>query len=259
MRTSLALYSAHLGAAGLSDQTRILRRKQITRLINHLDTQTCTTTDLEAWLTQRKWKTETLRSHISAARSYFTWLNRTGRRRDNPADSLKTVRQAIHYARPAPESALRTAAGVRERMMIDFGAQLGLRRGEIATLHSSQLMQTAGGWCVNVTKAKGMRTRTVPCPDHLARALRSADGFLFPGNEDGHLSADRVGRLIRDALPKGVTAHMLRHRFACKVYEACGDIYLVQTLLGHANPSTTETYCRVPDRKLRSAAAEAWV
>ncbi|WP_022899139.1 tyrosine-type recombinase/integrase, partial [Humibacter albus] len=80
---------------------------------------------------------------------------------------------------------------------------------------------------------------------------------LFPGRVDGHLSAAYVSKLISRALPEGVTAHPLRHRFASRAYAAERDIRAVQELLGHASVATTQIYTAVPDAALRRAALAA--
>jgi site-specific recombinase XerD len=38
------------------------------------------------------------------------------------------------------------------------------------------------------------------------------------------------------------TLHQLRHRFATRLYAECGDLRVVQELMGHCNPKTTAGY-----------------
>ena len=101
---------------------------------------------------------------------------------------------------------------------------------------------------------KGGRRRVVPLTRRLALELRALPrGYAFPGNADGHLSAAYVSKLISRALPEGVTAHMLRHRFASRAYVGSGrDIRAVQELLGHTSVATTQVYTAVPDGALRA-------
>lgn len=94
----------------------------------------------------------------------------------------------------------------------------------------------------------------IPVPSTLARDILAANGWLFEGNIDGHLSAAYVSKLISRALPEGWTAHTLRHRFASMAYIGAGkDIRAVQELLGHASVATTQIYTAVEDDVMRAA------
>ena len=80
---------------------------------------------------------------------------------------------------------------------------------------------------------------------------------MSPGQTDGHLSADYVGVLMARALPDGLTAHTLRHRFATAAYGATRDLLAVQELLGHSSPETTRNYVQLPADALRRAVEAA--
>jgi integrase/recombinase XerC len=137
--------------------------------------------------------------------------------------------------------------------MVMLAAQAGLRCVEVSRVHTDDIVQDFEGWSLHVL-GKGGRRRVVPLTRRLALELRALPrGYAFPGKIDGHLSAAYVSKLVSRALPDGVTAHMLRHRFASRAYVGAGrDIRAVQELLGHSSVATTQVYTKVPDGALRA-------
>lgn len=140
--------------------------------------------------------------------------------------------------------------------MLQLAASAGLRCREIALVHSDDLVRDLAGWSL-IVHGKGDRTRHVPLTEDLALELRTYEGWVFPGQIDGHLSAAYVSKLLSRVLP-GATAHQLRHRFATRAYQLGGrDIRAVQELLGHASVATTQIYTGVDQDSLRRAALAA--
>lgn len=244
-------------AAGRSSETIALRRYHLTRLATWAAPrrpEDLTLDDLLHWLGERDWSRETLRSYRASVRGFYRWAVATGRVAVDPAAGLPPVAPAQPRPRPAPPTAVVTAlreADQRVWLMIRLGVEVGLRRGEVARVHSRDVLDDLGGWSLRV-HGKGARERTVPLPDSLARALRRLpEGYAFPGADDGHLSARWVGRLVSRMLPEGVTMHALRHLCATELHDEHRDLRAVQRLLGHASVATTERYVAVRDETVR--------
>ena len=132
--------------------------------------------------------------------------------------------------------------------MILLAAYAGLRRAEVAAVHSRDIEGTS----LRVV-GKGGRVRVIPLHPALEEALNGLDGYVFPGRLQGHVSADNVGKTLSRLLGPGWTAHTLRHRFASRAYAAERDIRAVQELLGHSKLETTQLYTAIPDGALRTA------
>jgi len=138
--------------------------------------------------------------------------------------------------------------------MIRLGAECGLRRGEIARVHSDDVVADSAGRSL-IVRGKGDKQRIVPLPDDLADIIMDARGYLFPGRFVGHVEESYIGDHISHLLPDGYAAHTLRHRFATTAYAATHDLFVVAELLGHESVETTEHYVAMPDGRLREATA----
>lgn len=228
---------------------------------------TLTTDDLAGFLASQSQANSTRRAMLSAINAFYRYGADTGKIiGPNPAAALKRIEPTRGRPRPAPTDAVVdaiNAAPERTRLMIYLGVYAGLRRAEIAAVHTTDLFRETGGWSLRV-QGKGRKIRNVPVTDKLAALILAAEpGWLFPSwhrgqvNSDGarmndHLRPARIGELIHDVLPPGVTPHMLRHRFATNRYATNGhDLLAVQQLLGHASVATTQVYTQIPDDALR--------
>lgn len=204
-----------------------------------------TTGDLLAFMGSKKWARETRRGVRSSLRTFYAWAHGSGLTATNPAAGIPSVKPTPPAPRPIPEQQLREAlmaAPPRERLMLELAAMVGLRRAEVAQVHTRDLIQDLAGWSL-VVHGKGGKDRTIPLPGRIARELRDMPpGWVFPGDDAGHLSPRWVGTLISRLLPTGFTMHAARHRFATTTYHVDNDLFAVQDLLGHASPATTRAY-----------------
>ena len=256
-----------LRAAGRPETTIYLRRYHLRRLARETGHNPVTLTgdDLIRWAAAHRWSRDTRRSVRSSLRSFYTWLHDTGERHDNPAHVLGIVRPQEPRPHPAPRGAIRdalTRATPHQRLAIRLAAEHGLRRGEVAIVHHRDLREDLLGWTL-IVHGKGGKDRAVPLSDDLTALLRATahagNGYVFPGQINGHISPATLGKQISALLPDGVTMHSLRHSFATTTYHETGDLLAVQILLGHASPATTQRYVQVPTQRLRAVTETARV
>jgi integrase len=243
--SALVTYCAWMVASGWSPGTIGVKTKYLRRLQRATGTTSpwdVTEDQLLAFLSEPHWAPETRKSVRSAVRTFYKWAYDSRRINVDPSGRLPTVKVPPAPPRPAPDAALENAlerSEPRVRLMLLLAARGGLRRAEIASLHTSWVQ----GGSLRV-KGKGGKSRLVPIHPDVADYLQGLpEGYVFPGNDRGHLSPDRVGRLMSDALGPGWTAHTLRHRFATKGYEGSGhDLFSLQEVMGHASSDTTRRY-----------------
>lgn len=212
--------------------------------------------DLTTFMAARPRGPETLKSIRASFRSFYGWAVETGATGEDPSRPLRPVRVPAGRPRPAPEEVLAAAlakADRRERLMVMLGAYAGLRCIEIASVHTRDVING-----VLWVRGKGSKVRLIPLhPVLLAELAKLPAGFVFPGNREGHLSAQYVGKMLRRLMDGRWSAHTLRHRFASQAYDGTRDLRAVQELLGHAKPETTARYTAVPAGALHDAVMAA--
>lgn len=259
-RKSINGWTDTLRAAGLSAQTIKSRRYKMVHLATLLmpsGPEDVTTEQIVQAFARQQWKPETRKAYRNTISSFFRWLHKSGRRSDDPSLDVPRVKKPHAHPRPCPDRYIAAAmkmATTSERLMIRLGAECGLRRGEIARVHSDDVVADSAGRSL-IVRGKGDKQRIVPLPDDLAGIIMDARGYLFPGRFGGHVEESYIGDHISRLLPDWYAAHTLRHRFATTAYAATHDLFVVAELLGHESVETTEHYVAMPDGRLREAMA----
>ena len=221
---------------------------------------------------------------LSALKQYCLFIQMEGLRADNPAHRLRAPKAAKPLPKgldqEAVERLLQTAAsdpspkGLRLTAMLEILYACGLRVSELVSLRMAQTLRRDD--CL-VIRGKGGRERLVPLTPPALEALAAwkavrettlpsgveatsrAKPFVFPsGAKSGHLTRERFAQMLKDlAVQAGLDAdrvspHVLRHAFATHLLEGGADLRAVQTLLGHADISTTQIYTHVLDARLKA-------
>ncbi|MEP9351983.1 site-specific tyrosine recombinase XerD [Xanthobacter sp. KR7-65] len=169
----------------------------------------------------------------------------------------------------APGKAARAEALRRRRCacMVELLYASGLRISELVTLPAAAA-RTRGD-AIMVT-GKGRKERLVPLSDPARAAMAAyldarraagleASRWLFPSfGESGHVTRQQAARDLKDLAraagldPARLSPHVLRHAFASHLLAHGADLRVVQTLLGHADVSTTQIYTHILDERLKS-------
>ena len=172
-----------LKAAGYSTNTLNTRRCQMSALSRALggDPRDVEGDDLLAHFAGKEWKPETRKGAKNACVSYFRWLKASGRSEADPSEFLPTVKRPEPHPRPCPDVVILTAlrkATDSERLMLRLGAECGLRRFEIAKVHSRDVMRDLVGWSL-VVVGKGDKQRICLC----SMVLRPVERLVFSPKE----------------------------------------------------------------------------
>lgn len=244
-----------LKAAGYSTATLHTRRCQMTAMGNALGGSPLDVggNGLVGYFASKEWKPETRKSARNATVSFFRWIRAHDLRDDDPSQELPSVRRPQTHPRPCPDKVILSAlskANDEEQLMLRLGAECGLRRSEIVSVSSTDVMDDLVGRSL-IVRGKNDKQRLVPLPDDLSDLITAHHDYLFPGRWQGHVEASYIGKHLSRLLD-GWTTHSLRHRYATRAYEATHDLLLVSKLLGHASVETTQRYVAMPDERLRA-------
>ena len=218
--------------------------------------------------------------HISTLRNFYAFLLREGRIANDPAEHLGTPKQwqtipkflnleEIERVSQSPDGARPT--GQRDRAMIELLYATGLRVSELCALTLADLNLDMG---VVRTIGKGKKQRMIPVGKSALAAVRvylqdarpailkgRASRYLFVTARGGPMTRQAFWKLLRGHGRKAgvfhhLTPHVVRHTFATHLLEGGADLRSVQTMLGHADISTTQIYTHVMRSRLRKTVDE---
>lgn len=263
--TAIQDYLDAITAAGHRPNTIAARRQQLQHLARRVEVGPWALDhrQLVAYLGAQEWARETRRNRVSGIEGFYDWAaqRKLIARKARPTKGLAKLKPSDPQPRPVPDQVYLEAlirADPDEALWIDLAAEHGLRRAEIACMHSTDIVPTLLGYDL-IVHGKGGKDRLVPLTAAMARALlERGEGWLWPGNDGGHVSARWLGKRVNRLLSGAWTIHKLRHRAATRFYvTAQGDPYVVAELMGWASIAMVRTYVKLPDDRLRNVVESA--
>ena len=221
---------------------------------------------------------------LAAIRSWFKWLAKEGKVKQNPALLVSTPKRPLHLPRvPSMEEVNRVISSLegeakgeeesgawpeRDRVIFELLYGCGIRNSELVGLDMRSVLWANDAVLV---RGKGKKERLVPLGDEAAVALRA----YLPGREARLVAAGKgglvaegplmmnlrmrgtcrlttrsVGRIVKAialsrGLPADVHPHTLRHAFGTHMLEEGADLRAIQEMLGHERLSTTQRYTQL--------------
>jgi len=218
--------------------------------------------------------------HLTSLRNFYGFLVREGEIGADPVSGIPLPRQPRTVPKrlsgeevagllAAPEAT--TAVGLRDRAMLELCYASGPRVSELCRAGVRDIDLEMG--VLKVT-GKGNKQRLIPVGRSAIEAIRAyleagrgallgkrQSGYLFVTARGGPLTRQAFWKAIRGyGLKAGirlrVTPHLMRHSFATHLLEGGADLRSVQTMLGHADISTTQIYTHVMSTRLRQTIDE---
>ena len=181
--------------------------------------------------------------------------------------SLARAEMNAMLQRPRPLSIrkLDQAIAVRDHAMLEMFYAGALRVSEIIGVKIEDLKLDLSFVLV---RGKGDKERIAPLGKSAVEALRvylregrgilaarKSSPLLFLGRGARKLSRQRVWQMVRAASAttgRHASPHMLRHSCATHMVENGADLRTVQTILGHADISTTQVYTHLALDRLKT-------
>jgi integrase/recombinase XerD len=240
-------------------------------------------------LARRAFSAASVARRLSAIRQLYRFLYAEGHRKDDPAAviegpkrgrplpkvlSVREVDALLAAVRIDGEQPIaQRLRAARMTCLIELLYATGLRVSELVSLPASAARRDER---MLIVRGKGNKERLVPLNDAAKRAMRDyralreeasaaaatkkgQSKWLFPSfGESGHLTRQHFARDLKvlaaaaGLKPKQVSPHVLRHAFASHLLQNGADLRSVQTLLGHADISTTQVYTHVLEERLKS-------
>ena len=193
----------------------------------------------------------------------------------NPADRVeapKNIKSLPHTLSPGEVERLLAAPkgddflACRDRAMLEVLYATGLRVSELIGIKLSDLQLDVG---YLVAFGKRSKQRIVPIGEVAVEALReylkTSRSVLAKDLGSPQVFLNRSGRgltrqgfwkiikrrAVQAGIAKNITPHTLRHSFATHLLDNGADLRSVQTMLGHADISTTQIYTHVTRERLK--------
>ncbi len=283
----LELYERDLITVGFSPKTVEAYRRDLTQLAawadaNRRTPETIGHRDLRRYaasLSAQGLAPSTIARKLAAIRGLYSYLLRTGRVTQNPADlvsapkaesKLPTVMTTEQMTTLLDRVPARTPLEIRDRAMLELAYSCGLRSEEVISVEVSAIDFDSEQ--IDVI-GKGSKHRRLPIGEPAQRALElylakgrpslvsdREEKALFLSRNGRRLSPSDVSRRlsvwVREAATAGgISPHALRHSFATHLLEGGADLRTIQELLGHSSISTTQVYTHLDAARLRDAYA----
>lgn len=212
---------------------------------------------------------------LSVLRIFLKWAKTVGEIKSNPLPkygSMKTESRLPKFLSYNETNKLLNAPkksnvfGIRDKAILEILYSGGLRVSELTNLNISNIRLNSGE--IKVI-GKGRKERMVLIGSTSQIALKhyldysrpilnkSQDtNALFLNKYGGRLTQRSVQQKVRNySISSSITGdihpHTLRHSFATHLLEGGADLRVVQELLGHSNPSTTQIYTHITSDQAR--------
>jgi site-specific recombinase XerD len=218
-------------------------------------------------LNRKSYAKSTINRKITSVKTFLKWASKMDyfdATLIQPVTSLKserklpTILSSSYINTLLDELPFQTTKEIRDKAILELMYSSGLRVSEVTNLRIKNLKPNKSIKVVG----KGSKERVLPITTRAGKAInkylefgrnelaneQSLD-YMFLGIRGGQLSDREIRRIVN--LRVGTFPHSLRHTFATHLLEGGADLRVVQELLGHNDPTTTQIYTHVSKKQLK--------
>ncbi|PQM57701.1 MAG: site-specific tyrosine recombinase XerD [Rhodobacteraceae bacterium] len=255
---------------GYSKYTIISYKTDIQKYFEYLNKNKLNYYDIEKYiqnLSKNKYAKTTINRKIVSITNFFKWCKNKKKLNIKDIKTIKnmkterklpTILTSNYINKLLDTIPTSTTKEVRDRSIIEILYSSGLRVSEITNLKLNDVKQNKS---IKVL-GKGNKVRILPMTDKAYNLLqlwvnthrddyinKYSNKYIFLGVRGKKISEREIQRIVN--LRLGTFPHSIRHTFATHLLDGGADLRVVQEMLGHTDPSTTQIYTHVSKKQLK--------
>ncbi len=255
---------------GYSKNTIISYKTDINNYLNYHENKNNKYYDLEdyiQYLSKNRYAKTTINRKIISISNFFKWCNNKKNLDINELKKIKSLKTekklpavlTSNYINKLLDTIpISTTKEVRDRSIIELLYSSGLRVSELCNL---KIVDIKNNKSIKVL-GKGNKVRILPVTNKAYKLLNlwisshrdnyknnDSSNYVFLGVRGKKISPREIQRIVN--LRLGTFPHSIRHTFATHLLDGGADLRVVQEMLGHTDPSTTQIYTHVSQKKLK--------
>ena len=218
-------------------------------------------------LNKNKYSKTSINRKITSIRTFLSWAvdnNYFNQNQIKIVNNLKVEKKlpnvltASYINRLLDSLPVSSEKDIRDKAILELMYSSGLRVSEVSNLTSNSINKNNS---IRVL-GKGSKERVLPMTKRAYVSTKKyietsrpkfendkSKNYLFLGVRGGQLSDREIRRIVK--FRTGTFPHSIRHTFATHLLEGGADLRIVQELLGHNDPSTTQIYTHVSKKQLQ--------
>ena len=252
-----------------SKYTIISYKSDLEGFIMHSDSKSINDTIIKSYiknLSIKGYSNSTINRKISSLKSFEKWLYEMNKIHTMHSKKIKYLKMpqtlpevlsSSYINQLIDELDTSTDEDIRDKAIIELLYSSGLRVSELVNLdledfNDNEIIKVSG---------KGKKERLVPLNSKAINSIQvwknnsrsniahTSEKSLFVGRRGSRIDVRQVRRIVLNKL--GTYPHAVRHSFATHLLEGGADIRIVQELLGHEDPNTTQIYTHISAKELK--------
>ena len=265
-------YLDYLGKIkGYSKYTIISYKTDILKYFEYVNKNKVNYYDIEKYiqnLSKNKYAKTTINRKIVSVRTFFKWCKNKKNLNLKDIKHIKNIKTEKKLPKILTSNYINklldtiptsSTKEVRDRSIIELLYSSGLRVSELSNMKIHDLKENKS---IKVL-GKGNKVRILPITDTAYNLIqlwitthrneyknKYSENFIFLGVRGKKISEREIQRIVN--LRLGTFPHSIRHTFATHLLDGGADLRVVQEMLGHTDPSTTQIYTHVSKKQLKA-------